>query len=130
MTEPLTDPQLKHLKSLLEAQRRELANEIRNSAAPPGSGKYSDIAGDVQDSGDESAAELLADLDAALSDRRVKELRATDRALQRIANGYYGVCANCGQAIGYERLRAFPHAARCFRCETASERPGSRGPPG
>lgn len=37
-------------------------------------------------------------------------------ALIRIENGTYGTCANCGEAIGRDRLEAQPTATRCIKC--------------
>lgn len=44
------------------------------------------------------------------------DVRQTTRALQRIEDGVYGVCAGCGGAIHPERLEAIPIADRCGRC--------------
>ncbi|MGI9379849.1 MAG: TraR/DksA family transcriptional regulator [Methyloligellaceae bacterium] len=37
-------------------------------------------------------------------------------ALDRIANGTYGICVSCEQPISTERLEAVPHASRCRNC--------------
>jgi len=42
-----------------------------------------------------------------------KKIRA---ALDRIAKGTFGVCADCGGEISAERLELIPHAARCRQC--------------
>lgn len=44
------------------------------------------------------------------------EARQIRYALARIANGTYGTCANCGEAIAAERLQARPIATRCIKC--------------
>ena len=44
------------------------------------------------------------------------ELRAIEAALERIAQGTYGVCAECGEDILPERLELVPHAALCRNC--------------
>ena len=44
------------------------------------------------------------------------EIRHLNVALQRIDNGIYGICAECGAAIGKERLKAVPHATKCMDC--------------
>ena len=41
------------------------------------------------------------------------EAQQIRHALQRIANGTYGVCANCGKDIPKPRLEAQPMATRC-----------------
>jgi DnaK suppressor protein len=43
-------------------------------------------------------------------------LAAIDAALQRLADGTYGRCVDCGIAIGPARLEARPEAARCITC--------------
>ena len=50
-----------------------------------------------------------------------EEIRAIERALQRVALGTYGVCVSCGQPIEHERLEAHPTANRCAACQRAHE---------
>ncbi|SFE91035.1 TraR/DksA family transcriptional regulator [Roseivivax sediminis] len=45
-----------------------------------------------------------------------RELRAVDAALARVAEGSYGICAKCGDAISPARLEAIPTAALCRNC--------------
>lgn len=63
-------------------------------------------------------ANQLEDLetDEALDAAHVKEARAIRAALDRIADGSYGTCANCGAEIPQARLQAQPTAARCIAC--------------
>ena len=42
-------------------------------------------------------------------------------ALDRIQQGTYGVCENCGQAIDWARLEALPAARFCIRCQQHHE---------
>ena len=44
------------------------------------------------------------------------ELRRIEAALNRIADGTYGICAKCGEDISTERLDAVPYAALCRNC--------------
>ncbi|NKN35411.1 TraR/DksA family transcriptional regulator [Agrobacterium sp. a22-2] len=44
------------------------------------------------------------------------ELKAIDAALDRIANGTFGTCVKCGQAISPERLAAVPYTPFCQEC--------------
>jgi RNA polymerase-binding transcription factor DksA len=44
------------------------------------------------------------------------DIRAVDAALDRVANGSYGVCVRCGRPIGADRLRARPTAELCIAC--------------
>jgi RNA polymerase-binding transcription factor DksA len=45
-----------------------------------------------------------------------RELVDLDAALDRIAEGHYGVCASCGGAIPIDRLRLLPAATLCVPC--------------
>ena len=45
-----------------------------------------------------------------------QELEAIEAALNRIDNGVYGTCLNCGEDISPERLAAIPHATECRNC--------------
>jgi RNA polymerase-binding transcription factor len=56
-----------------------------------------------------------AQVAALLSDAQ-RELSDIDRALERLRDGTYGVCAHCGKPIAPERLAARPSAAMCIDC--------------
>jgi RNA polymerase-binding transcription factor DksA len=50
-----------------------------------------------------------------------------NQALRRLyrAPEAFGTCETCGEAIGFERLDALPHARLCIRCK-AKEEDGAR----
>jgi RNA polymerase-binding protein DksA len=52
----------------------------------------------------------------ALDDSSIVELRRVNEALQRMEEGEYGVCVDCGLEIPMERLEAIPYAERCIDC--------------
>lgn len=117
------------LKAALQTQRAALVEAIRAELARSDDQHYVDLAGRVADSGEASVADLLVDLDAAMTDRDVRELREVEAALERMADGTYGECAGCGSVIDVARLRANPAAMRCIACQTRLERMGSVGSP-
>ena len=43
-------------------------------------------------------------------------------ALERVRDGEYGLCEECGEPIAPARLRAMPEVARCVRCQDRLER--------
>jgi RNA polymerase-binding transcription factor DksA len=45
-----------------------------------------------------------------------RELADIDEALNRIQEGRYGTCQNCGGPMGLQRLRALPEARYCVAC--------------
>lgn len=62
--------------------------------------------------------ELLMSM--STNDRQL--LQSIDAALDRIDDGDYGKCANCGQPIQEKRLEAVPWARHCIRCQDLIER--------
>ena len=52
-----------------------------------------------------------------------RQLEQVNAALQRMDEGAYGICLNCGRQIDPERLKALPFAEYCIDCaEQFSER--------
>lgn len=96
-------------EALLRNRRAELADdlvEIEDKLDDPMPKDWEDRASERQ--GDEVLESLgKADLE---------ELRRIDAALARIADGSYGICAKCGDAISEDRLNAVPTAALCRNC--------------
>lgn len=50
--------------------------------------------------------------------RETKFLSYLDAALERIENGTYGYCIDCGAVIEKGRLEAVPHTQHCMNCKT------------
>jgi RNA polymerase-binding transcription factor DksA len=106
------------LQQRLAARREEVRELLLRSDREP----YQELAGAVQDTADRSLADLLVDVNLAEVDRHIDEIRALERALERIAGGGYGECIDCGGAIELGRLRAAPTALRCAECQARRER--------
>jgi RNA polymerase-binding protein DksA len=125
----LTQQERDEFRGRLQQRRRELIEEIRAELARSDNEHYVDLAGRVADSGDAAVADLLVDLDAAMTDRDVRELRAAEAALARLDAGTYGQCEDCGGDIGLARLRANPLATRDIAHQTRYERESGTTPP-
>ena len=119
---PLTQRQTEKLKSMIERRRNALLAELRNDAERVRDQPYSEHAGPAPDTGDESVATLIADLEQADVTRDLGEFRAVEAARERIRLGGYGVCVDCGNDIGFERLKAFAAALRCIHCQERREK--------
>ena len=111
---------LKTIESLANAlrhQRQELSKEVVDTEAD-----LAFIAEDRESELEERAqAERVARLFARLDVRAKHAIEEIDAALQRIADGRYGTCAACGQAIAAKRLRALPATRFCVECTRAQE---------
>ena len=119
----LNPSQLKQLSKELNDQYQTLLREVRNELENSGDQHRIDLLNsEPGDSGDESMANALADLNVAIVDRQVQELRDIEAAFQRIKDGEYGVCVDCGNEVGFTRLQAYPTAKRCIVCQEKRER--------
>ena len=66
---------------------------------------------------EEQAIELEnQDALGTIENSEIQEIHQIKAALKRIAEGTYGVCAQCGADIEPKRLMALPTAARCISC--------------
>lgn len=57
----------------------------------------------------------------ALSDTERKILLEIDKAIERVENRTYGICANCEETIPPARLKAVPWAKFCVDCQEKVE---------
>jgi DnaK suppressor protein len=109
---------MKTIKDMLVKMREELVQEIgRRSKATTEAGAQ-DI-GDILDSVSE---ERTRELDMILTDREKRKLHQIDDALDRIEDGTYGQCDECGVKIPKARLKVLPFAKFCVEFQEKSER--------
>ena len=112
---------LKEIDRRLREQRARLTVDVR-SDLKESEQSYSELVGEVRDSGDESNAALQADSEHAELFRHSDALSEVDAALGRIRDGSFGTCADCDREISIERLRAYPTANRCIECQARFEK--------
>jgi RNA polymerase-binding transcription factor DksA len=109
----------------LARRNAELVSEIEAKLAQARAERVAPDAVSVTDGGDKALLEAASGLDLAIVSHDIEELRAIESAQARLAQGTFGVCTDCGDAIVRERLRAYPSAMRCAVCQNEFER--SRG---
>lgn len=49
-------------------------------------------------------------------------LELIESAIQRLVDGKYGICQDCGERISEARLEARPYAVYCIKCKSAREK--------
>lgn len=115
------DPKfIEEMKQALAKEKTELEENLSRIAKPVDrkEGDYetsfSDIGTDREDNATE-VGEYSDNLSVEVTlEKRLQEII---EALERIDNGTYGFCENCGgKEIGTDRLRANPAAKTCIRC--------------
>lgn len=99
----------KELKEIVD--RNEGVAEAMRQKDPAGNWSYEDL-------GIEGEFDDVLD---TLGDRSRRELLDVWNALQRIDNGTYGSCTECGRKIEEERLKALPATEYCLACAAKFE---------
>lgn len=119
---PWTKKELDAVRAELLAEQERLTTEL--------SGIEQDIQQLMRDSGDGSGDDQV-DAGAKTSEREQEftvaqnsraMLAQTEKALRAIDDGTYGICENCGNAIGKLRMQAQPRATLCVTCKQKQER--------
>lgn len=75
----------------------------------------------IQDAGDDAANAYARQLLLNLGEREREALREIDEALERLEEGSFGVCQECGEEIVEARLQALPYATLCVECKSNQE---------
>lgn len=75
----------------------------------------------LQDSDDLTRRQDERDRDMARTDQDLQAIDAVSQALRRLQGDDYGVCAECGDDIPFDRLMVEPWAVRCIACQAAHE---------
>lgn len=76
----------------------------------------------IQDIGDEAANIYNKQVLLSLNENERMRLKEVDEALDRIENGTYGICEDCGGPISLKRLEVRPVAKYCVPCLTKLEK--------
>ena len=109
---------MKSLKDMLLRMREDLVRDIARRSKTTAEGTMPDI-GDILDSVSE---ERTRELDMILTDREKKKLLQIDDAIDRIEEGAYGLCEECGVKIPKGRLKVMLFAKYCVECQEKLER--------
>ena len=132
--EGVTEKDYKHFEELLFAELRKNRKEMGHLETTvlkvnprDSSGDLSGYSFHMADAGTDAMEREKAFLFASVEGRKELEIR---EALQRIYDGTYGVCENCGNPIARARLEAVPYVRLCVSCKQKEEQRASRSQPG
>jgi RNA polymerase-binding transcription factor DksA len=70
---------------------------------------------------DLAQAQITREQRAATLAQAQQQLAQIEIALQRLDDGTYGQCAECGERIEPGRLSVLPYASLCVRCQAKQE---------
>ncbi|MEU1197008.1 TraR/DksA family transcriptional regulator [Streptomyces sp. NPDC005813] len=120
--DPWTSEEVEEARAELQSEALRLSTEISSSEeALVGLMRDSgDGAGD--DQADTGTKNITREHEMALAANAREMLEQTERALERLETGTYGLCESCGDPIGKARMQAFPRATLCVECKQKQER--------
>jgi DnaK suppressor protein len=75
---------------------------------------------------DEIQETVRREIGFATRELLVERVHRLQAALERLRNGEYGTCVECGESIAAARIRALPEVQTCVRCQDRLERLGRR----
>lgn len=120
---------MEDVKQRLEAELIRTVERIRRMG---GGVVFEDFPGSI---GDSTAMADEVDLIRVNEDREmsfatrsllVERANKLAEALERLREGEYGICQECGEPIAPARLRAMPEVLTCVRCQDMLERSARR----
>ena len=118
----LTAGQSAALQKALRTRQRELRADVASHLRTQDDPRLVGLRNRMEETDDWAAADAMAAQDIALVSRDLAELSIVEQALARLDEGNYGACVDCGNAIPYARLEAYPAAKRCVACQEKTER--------
>ncbi|SMQ71340.1 TraR/DksA C4-type zinc finger protein [Agreia sp. VKM Ac-1783] len=120
----LTDAELRLLETQLRERRLDIDRELGGLAQTLVEVREARGAESVDDEHDPEGPTLSSEWSRihGVHGELAAASEAVDAALERIADGSYGICTRCGQPIGFARLEARPEATLCIACARAAER--------
>lgn len=118
------DSRAAELRSLLEAKRSEIIQEIRRArqdSVKVDRASYAEV-------GDLVSASVEKEKAFEYGEIGVQLLREIDSALEKLKEGTFGICEVCAKPIGVRRLKVMPSARLCIKCKSMEEAsgPGAR----
>ncbi len=117
-----TQAQMAQINQVLDQRYQSLLEEVRDELGRAGDQTYMELFGRVTDVGDQSVADALVDMNAAIVDRQIQEIRDIEETRKRMKEASFGVCSDCGGDIEFNRVLAYPTAKRCVRCQQQHEK--------
>lgn len=112
----MDEKELKHFEKKLENMGKSLLNEADKTLSD-----MTDHSDNYPDPTDRASAESDRSFELRIRDRERKLLGKIKDASERLTEGTYGICDECGDDIGFKRLDARPVTTLCIACKTHQE---------
>jgi DnaK suppressor protein len=107
----------KYFEKLLNEQLEHLINKSNSKIV----GDLIEVQGQAPDFADQATLESDMDMNIHMKERDSKLIAKIKTALERIKEGTYGFCEECGERISDQRLKARPVTTVCITCKKKQE---------
>jgi DnaK suppressor protein len=114
------DVDLDAVAGVLRARKQDLEERIGDFAKAPERGALLGFGKRIGDGTSEAISRIT---EAGVGGTLEMTLIKVERALEKIDEGTYGVCDQCGQPIARGRLKVAPESTLCVECAAAARRP-------
>lgn len=108
---------LQYFKDLLTSRIQDLADEAKETFV-----EMTDEDDTFPDPNDRATLESDRNFVLRIRDRERKLKTKIEKALERIDNGTFGICEECGDEISEGRLKARPVTTLCIKCKEEQEK--------
>src|SRR5436190_24057265 len=109
---------LKRFREVLLARKREILRNAQRTLSEDMTLETDDLPDEM----DLASSEYLQAFTFRLRGREKTFLDKIQKALERIEDGSFGTCEECGEQISVKRLEARPETTLCIRCKEDQER--------
>ena len=106
------------IRKVLLDMREKILSGLSESPIPEVLTTQTEIGDLIDQAGDERDRELSL----LLSGRDKEKLQAINEALEKLREGSYGICEECGEKIGPGRIKVMPLAKFCVSCQAKIEK--------
>lgn len=118
---PAVADALREIKRSLIIRREAIVKEAKDEIAKYISGENRQLVDTALDDGDWAVVDISEDINLRRLAAHRKALHDIDESIRKIEEGSYGICEECGEAIGEKRLSVLPAATLCVICQGNKE---------
>ncbi|HEV8132368.1 MAG TPA: TraR/DksA family transcriptional regulator [Acidobacteriota bacterium] len=109
---------LKKFREKLEEKKDSLVNAVQRNEAY---GREANVEVETMDSGDKASSSYTKEFVFSRSNNDRLVLKMIEEAMERMDEGSFGDCINCGKPVEAKRLEAVPWARYCIACQELDE---------
>lgn len=112
----LNEAKRKYFRKILNIQLDELLRSNENTSRD-----IPEVEKDPLDFTDQASVESELDLSIHIKEREGRLIAKIREALEKIEDGSFGICEECGEVIAEKRLKARPVTTLCISCKRRQE---------